>query len=158
MPVGESYGLTEGGPVMIGTPIDGRRVPHGSCGVVWPEGEVKLVDADGEESPSHGELWVRNPGVTPGYCNLPEVNRERLKDGWLKTGDVFSRDDAGFFYFRGRTDDMFNSGGENIYPLEVENMLLQHPAVAEASVVPVRASHQGRGAGRDGGEGERAGT
>ncbi len=137
VPVGESYGLTEGGPVMIGRPLDGRRVPHGSCGVAWPEGEVKLVDTNGEESQDHGELWVRNPGVTPGYYNLPVVNRDRLKDGWLKTGDVFSRDDRGFFYFRGRTDDMFNSGGENIYPLEVENMLLKHPAVAEASVVPV---------------------
>jgi long-chain acyl-CoA synthetase len=135
-PVTESYGLTEGGPVMIGPPIDGRPVPRGSCGVVWPEGEVKLVTAEGQESSTHGELWVRNPGVTPGYFRLPEVNRERLKDGWLKTGDVFDCDADGFFYFKGRTDDMFNSGGENIYPLEVENMLLRHPAVAEASVVP----------------------
>lgn len=137
LPVSESYGLTEGGPVMIGTPTDGRTVPHGSCGVVWPEGEVKLIDADGKEHPSYGELWVRNPGVTPGYWKLPEVNRQRIVDGWLKTGDLFSRDAEGFFYFRGRTDDMFNSGGENIYPLEVENMLLRHPAVAEVSVVPV---------------------
>jgi acyl-CoA synthetase (AMP-forming)/AMP-acid ligase II len=133
----ESYGLTEGGPVMIGAPLDGRPVPHGSCGVAWPEGEVKLVDADGRENPSYGELWVRNPGVTPGYWKLPEVNRQRLKDGWLSTGDVFSRDGQGFFYFRGRTDDMFNSGGENIYPLEIENLLLRNAAVAEASVVPV---------------------
>ena len=59
----ESYGLTEGGPVMIGTPIDGRMPPHGSCGIAWPEGEVKLVDADGMEDPQYGELWVRNPGV-----------------------------------------------------------------------------------------------
>lgn len=137
VPVGESYGLTEGGPVMIGPPTDGRSVPHGSCGVVWPEGEVKLLNFEGNESESYGELWVRNPGVTPGYYNLPEVNQERLKDGWLRTGDVFSRDEEGFYYFRGRTDDMFNSGGENIYPLEVENMLLKHPAVAEVSVVPV---------------------
>jgi long-chain acyl-CoA synthetase len=136
-PVTESYGLTEGGPVMIGPPIDGHPVPRGSCGVVWPEGEVKLVTPEGQESPTYGELWVRNPGVTPGYYRLPQVNRERLKDGWLKTGDVFERDADGFFYFKGRTDDMFNSGGENVYPLEVENMLLRHPAVAEASVVAV---------------------
>ena len=133
----ESYGLTEGGPVMIGTPIDGRVPPHGSCGVAWPEGEVKLVDANGVENPQYGELWVRNPGVTPGYWKLPEVNRQRLMDGWLSTGDVFSKDEEGFFYFRGRTDDMFNSGGENVYPLEIENMLLRNPAVAEASVVPI---------------------
>ncbi len=137
VPASESYGLTEGGPVMIGPPLDGRPTPHGSCGVAWPEGELKLVGADGQQSPSHGELWVRNPGVTPGYYRLPEVNRERIRDGWLKTGDVFDLDAEGFYYFKGRTDDMFNSGGENVYPLEVENVLLKHPAVAEASVVPV---------------------
>jgi acyl-CoA synthetase (AMP-forming)/AMP-acid ligase II len=135
--VSESYGLTEGGPVMIGPPLDGREVPHGSCGVAWPEGEIKLVGSDGTVSPSYGELWVRNPGVTPGYYNLPEVNRQRLVDGWLKTGDLFSCDKDGFYYFRGRTDDMFNCGGENVYPLEVENLLLKHPDVADVSVVPV---------------------
>ncbi len=141
--VGESYGLTEGGPVMIGPPLDGRKVPFGSCGVAWPEGEIKLIDPDGEENPSYGELWVRNPGVTPGYYELPEVNAERLKDGWLATGDVFSIDEEGFCYFRGRTDDMFNCGGENIYPKEVENLLLSHPDVYDASVVPVAHAVKG---------------
>jgi fatty-acyl-CoA synthase/long-chain acyl-CoA synthetase len=79
---------------------------------------------------------VRNPGVTPGYYNLPKVNAERLVDGWLRTGDLFSLDPEGFYYFRGRVDDMFNSGGENVYPLEVENLLLRHAAVADVSVVP----------------------
>jgi long-chain acyl-CoA synthetase len=136
VPVGESYGLTEGGPVMIGSPIDGRKVPKGSCGVAWPEGEVKLIGADGKESDSYGELWVKNPGVTPGYHNLPEVNRQRIVDGWLRTGDLFHRDPEGFFFFKGRTDDMFNCGGENIYPLEVEGLLLTHPDLADVSVVP----------------------
>ena len=130
--VGESYGLTEGGPVMIGPPLDGRPVPHGSCGVAWPEGEIKLVGDDGNEHESYGELWVRNPGVSPGYYNLPEVNAERFRDGWLRTGDLFFLDADGFFYFKGRTDDMFNSGGENIYPKEVENLLLSHPEVVDA--------------------------
>ena len=137
VPVGESYGLTEGGPVMFGPALDGRPVPHGSCGVPWPEGEVKLVGSDGAEGVSEGELWVRNPGVTPGYYRLPDVNRERLVDGWLRTGDLFFSDAAGFYYFRGRVDDMFNCGGENVYPKEVENLLLSHPAVADACVVPV---------------------
>lgn len=142
--VGESYGLTEGGPVMLGPPLDGRPVPHGSCGVAWPEGEVKLVGADGSESESYGELWVRNPGVTPGYHGLPEVNAKRLAGGWLRTGDIFARDAEGFFYFRGRTDDMFNSGGENVYPKEVEDLLLSHPEVVDACVVPVDHAVKGQ--------------
>ena len=141
--VGESYGLTEGGPVMIGPPPDGRAVPHGSCGVAWPEGEIKLINPDGEEDDEAGELWVRNPGVTPGYYNLPDVNAERLRDGWLRTGDLFRCDEDGYFYFQGRTDDMFNSGGENIYPKEVENLLLSHPAVVDACVVPVAHAVKG---------------
>src|SRR5215470_13799836 len=136
VPVGESYGLTEGGPVMIGPPLDGRKAPFGSCGVAWPEGEVRIVDGSGRES-DYGELWVKNPGVTPGYYQLPEVNRQRLVDGWLRTGDLFSRDKDGFYYFRGRTDDMFKSGGESVYPKEVENLLLTHPEVADVSVVPL---------------------
>jgi len=136
VPVRESYGLTEGGPVMIGAPVDGRPTPPGSAGVAWPEGEVKLIGPSGEVSDDYGELWVRNPGVTPGYYNLPKVNAERMKDGWLKTGDLFRRDADGFYFFCGRTDDMFNSGGENVYPIEVENLLLRHPDVADVSVVP----------------------
>ena len=60
-----------------------------------------------------------------------------MQDGWLRTGDLFHWDEEGFYYFKGRTDDMFNSGGENIYPKEVENLLLSHPAVVDACVVPV---------------------
>lgn len=134
--VAESYGLTEGGPVMLGPPLDGRPVPRGSCGAAWPEGDLKLM-RDGVEDQGYGELWVRNPGVTTGYNNLPEVNAERIRDGWLATGDLFHRDDQGFFHFRGRTDDMFNSGGENIYPKEVEDLLLSHPDVLDAAVVPI---------------------
>jgi long-chain acyl-CoA synthetase len=143
VPVGESYGLTEGGPVMIGPPLDGRKVPFGSCGVAWPEGEIKLIGPDGKEDPGYGELWVRNPGVTPGYYNKPEVNAKRLVDGWLATGDLFELDKEGFYYFRGRTDDMFNSSGENIYPKEVENLLLTHPEVSDASVVPLPQTVKG---------------
>ena len=133
--VSESYGLTEGGPVPVGASIDGRPTPVGSCGVAWPEGEVMLVGADGREDPHYGEMWVRNPGVTPGYYKRPEVNAERIIDGWLKTGDMFACDDDGFYFFKGRDDDMFNCGGENIYPKEVEDLILRHPDAADASVV-----------------------
>jgi len=133
----ETYGLTEGGPVPIAVPPGVTAVPPGSCGKILPEGEVKLVDADGNDHPSLGELWVRNPGVTPGYWKRDDVNAEKIVDGWLKTGDLFRMDDDGWFYFMGRTDDMFNCGGENIYPKEVENLLLSHPDVTDASVVPL---------------------
>jgi long-chain acyl-CoA synthetase len=141
--VSESYGLTEGGPVMLGPPLDGRRVPRGSAGAPWPEGEVKLVGPDGREHASDGELWVRNPGVALGYYGLPEINAQRLQDGWLRTGDLFHRDAGGFYFFRGRTDDMFTCGGENVYPKEVENLLLAHPDVVDACVVPVEHSVKG---------------
>ncbi len=133
----ETYGLTEGGPVPIAAPADGSPMPPGSCGKVLPEGEVKLVGADGKDDENYGELWVKNPGVTPGYYKRPDVNADKIVDGWLKTGDLFRKDDDGFYFFMGRTDDMFNCGGENIYPKEVENLLLAHPEITEASVVPL---------------------
>lgn len=132
----ESYGLTEaGGPLRA--PIDGRPVPTGSCGVPAPEWEVKLVDEKGRESDEIGELWVRAPSVMVGYINRPDLTRERLIDGWLRTGDVLRRDADGFYYFQSRTDDMFSCGGENIYPKEVELMLVRHPAVLDSAVFPV---------------------
>jgi len=133
----EGYGLTEGGPVPVAVPPGVTAVPPGSCGKILPEGEVKLVGADGEHDASYGEMWVRNPGVTPGYYKRDDVNAEKLVDGWLKTGDLFRVDEDGWYYFMGRTDDMFNCGGENIYPKEVENLLLAHPDVTDASVVPL---------------------
>ena len=133
--VKESYGLTEGGGPLR-APLDGRAVPRGSCGVPAPDTGVKLVDAEGRENARAGELWVRSPYVCKGYHNLPELTRSRIVDGWLRTGDLFSVDDEGFFYFRGRLDDMFSCGGENIYPKDVENLLLRHPDVLDAVVVP----------------------
>jgi long-chain acyl-CoA synthetase len=135
--VWEGYGLTEGGPVVLAPDMDKAPPPYGSCGTPLDGAEVKLLDEQGREHPNLGELWVRQPGVTPGYHNLPEVNRERLVDGWLKTGDIFYRDADGNYFFRGRTDDMFVCGGENVYPIEVESLLLRHPAVANVCVVPV---------------------
>jgi long-chain acyl-CoA synthetase len=123
--VKESYGLTEGGGPLR-APIDGRPVPRGSCGVPAPETEVKLVD---------GELWVRSSYVPKGYHNLPELTRSRIVEGWLRTGDLFSVDAEGYYYFRGRVDDMFSCGGENIYPKDVENLLISHPDVVDAAVV-----------------------
>jgi long-chain acyl-CoA synthetase len=132
----ESYGLTEGGSPFR-APLDGRKVPRGSVGVEAPGIEVKLVDADGSVSRDFGELLIRSPYVCLGYHNEPEITRQKLFDGWLRTGDVFSRDRDGFYYFRSRVDDMFSCGGENVYPKEVENLLFSHPDVADAVVAPV---------------------
>src|SRR5260221_14294727 len=134
--VEESYGLTEGGSPLR-APIDGHPVPRGSPGAPAPEIELKLIDANGNETDDEGELLVRCPYVCLGYYNEPEITRAKLQDGWLRTGDVFYKDKDGFFYFRSRIDDMFNCGGENVYPKEVENLLFSHPDVVNAVVAPV---------------------
>ena len=140
--VEESYGLTEGGSPLR-PPIDGRPVPRGSPGAPAPEIELKLIDANGNETDDEGELVIRCPYVCLGYYNEPEITRAKLQDGWLRTGDVFYKDKDGFFYFRSRTDDMFSCGGENVYPKEVENLLFSHPDVVNAVVAPV--PHQMKG-------------
>jgi acyl-CoA synthetase (AMP-forming)/AMP-acid ligase II len=132
----ESYGLTEGGSPFR-APLDGRPVPRGSVGVKGPEVEIKLVDTEGQENPSFGELLIRCPYVCLGYHNQPEVTRQKLVDGWLRTGDIFEKDANGFYFFRSRVDDMFSCGGENVYPKEVENLLFTHPDVVNAVVTPV---------------------
>jgi long-chain acyl-CoA synthetase len=138
----ESYGLTEGGSPFR-APIDGRPVPRGSVGVQAPDTEVKLLDPQGRENESEGELLIRSPYVCIGYHNQPEVTREKLQDGWLRTGDVFFKDADGFYFFRSRVDDMFSCGGENIYPKEVENLLFTHPDVVNAVVTAV--PHEAKG-------------
>jgi long-chain acyl-CoA synthetase len=140
--VEESYGLTEGGSPLR-PPIDGAPTPRGSPGKPAPEIGLKLVDADGNESATEGELVVKCPYVCLGYYNEPEITRAKLKDGWLRTGDLFNTDKDGFFYFKSRVDDMFNCGGENVYPKEVENLLFSHPDVVNAVVTPV--PHQVKG-------------
>ena len=134
--VSESYGLTEGGSPFR-APLDGRAVPRGSPGVQAPGFQVRLVDASGKDRDDEGELWLKSPYNCLGYHKRPEVTREKLVDGWLRTGDVVRRDTNGFFYFKTRVDDMFSCGGENIYPKEVEDLLFRHPAIANAVVAPV---------------------
>ncbi len=146
VPVLEGYGLTEGGPVCAKLPRLGIRKP-GSCGLPFPGAEIKVMALDGaaELAPDEvGELWVRTPGNTRGYYKRPDLTAERLlPDGWLKTGDLGRKDADGYLYFAGRKDDMINCGGENVYPKEVEDLLLRHPAVAAACVVP--APHPTKG-------------
>jgi len=137
--IAESYGLTEGGP----DPISHSRyglIKRGSCGRRVPGSEVKIVGEDGvtELGPNEvGELITRNPGLAKGYWKLPEVTKKKFRDGWLYTGDLMRCDEDGFFYFVGRKDDMINVSGENVYPKEIVDILLRHPNVRDASVVPV---------------------
>ena len=104
---------------MIGPPLDGRRAPHGSCGVIWPEGECRLVGADGRDDPSYGELWVRNPGVTPGYYKRPEATLAMFHEGWLCTGDLAYILD-GELVICGRIKDVIIVGGRNVFPEDIE--------------------------------------
>lgn len=134
--VKESYGLTEGGGPLRDPP-GGGKAPRGSCGKEAIGYDVKLVGSNGETGISEGELWTRSLCVTDGYHNLPDVTREKIVDGWLRTGDIFRVDDGGFYYFMGRVDDMFSCGGENVYPKEVENLLLLHPDVRDVCVAAI---------------------
>ena len=130
------YGTTEAGPVVFG-PRDGATPPPLSVGWPSPGVDLKLIDDNGDEA-DQGVLWHRTPATMRAYINLPEKTREVLtEDGWYISGDVFRRSEDGAYYFVGRSDDMFNCGGENIYPGEVEALLVSHPDVIAACVVPV---------------------
>lgn len=132
-----AYGTTEAGPVVFGPHPDGRPRPDMALGWPLPGVQVRLIDAEGRDT-DEGVLVQRTPATMTGYLNLPEKSREALTpDGWYVSGDVFRRDADGAYYFIGRADDMFNCGGENIYPGEVEQMLERHPDIAQSCVVPV---------------------
>ena len=134
------YGMTETSPLVLALdPEDAARKP-GSSGKPALHTEVRLVDEDGRdvvEPGVVGEIWVKGPNVTPGYWNRPEATAEAIQDGWLRTGDAATRDDEGYYYIVDRWKDMYISGGENVYPAEVENIIYQLPEVAEVAVIGV---------------------
>jgi acyl-CoA synthetase (AMP-forming)/AMP-acid ligase II len=134
--VTNAYGTTEGGPVVFGPHPQGLRVPDMSVGFPHPKVLVRLVGGD-VSATAQGVLEMKCPAVMLGYHNRPGVAAPITPDGFYITGDVFRRDADGFYYFVGRTDDMFNSGGENIYPGDVERMLERHADVSQAAVVPI---------------------
>ncbi len=134
----EGYGMSEGSPVVTFNHLDvGRKA--GSIGTpVWGV-EVKLVDDNGEEVPvgEKGELLYRGHNVMKGYYNKPEANAKTIKDGWLHSGDVATKDEDGFYYIVDRTKDMIIRGGLNVYPREVEEVMMQHEAVSMAAVIGI---------------------
>ncbi|WP_421997234.1 class I adenylate-forming enzyme family protein [Reyranella sp.] len=128
-----SWGTTESGPIGFGPHPDGIAKPPGSLGYPRRGIEVKFVGGDDTQ----GVLHIRTPALMTGYLNREADTKKRLVDGWYDTGDVMRRDENGFVFFVGRADDMFQCGGENVYPGEVEKLLGQHPDVAQVCVVPV---------------------
>jgi len=142
----QGYGLTETTAVATHlSPADHRRALDGEPGLLASAGrailgtELRIADAEGRELPvgSVGEILVRGPQLMRCYWNLPDATREALRDGWLYTGDAGRLDAEGYLYIQDRVKDMIVSGGENVYPREVEDVLYQHPAVADAAVIGV---------------------
>jgi fatty-acyl-CoA synthase len=132
----QGYGLTEAAPNVLCLPPEDASRKAGYAGKPYPFVEVRLSDA--------GELQVRGPNVFAGYWRNPEATAAAFTgDGWLRTGDVAARDDEGCYRIVGRLKDMYISGGENVYPAEVEAVLHEHPAVADAAVVGVASERWG---------------
>jgi fatty-acyl-CoA synthase len=134
----QTYGMTETGLQTMLNKADARR-KLGSSGQKVLHTETRIVRADGTDAATGelGEIWARGPNVTPGYWNQPELTRASFTDGWLHTGDAALVDAEGFVFVLDRWKDMYISGGENVYPAEVENVLYQLQAVAEAAVIGV---------------------
>jgi acyl-CoA synthetase (AMP-forming)/AMP-acid ligase II len=142
----QGYGCTEssGGLTVLGAD-DHRRALVGQPELLASAGrpamgtEVRVADEDGRDCPAGviGEIVARGPQLMTGYWNLPEATAEALRDGWLHTGDAGTFDEDGYLYIKDRVKDMIVSGGENVYPAEVEHVLIEHPAVADVAVIGV---------------------
>ncbi len=132
----EGYGLSETSPVVTFNQLDGIRKP-GSIGQVVTGARLRVLDDDGNdvEPGAVGEIAVAGPYVMKGYWNNPEATAAAIPDGWFRTGDLGRKDEDGVYFIVDRKKDMILRGGYNIYPREVEEVLYEHPAVAEAAVV-----------------------
>jgi fatty-acyl-CoA synthase len=134
--VRQLYGLTE---CNTGTVLDSENAVEkvGSCGRPFFHTEVRVVDDNGQELPpgEKGEVLLRAPNMMKGYLNRPDETDAAIKDGWLHTGDIAKMDADGFLYILDRKKDMIISGGENIYPAEIEDALLNHPKVSDVGVI-----------------------
>lgn len=137
----DGFGMSETGS-NFGMPVHDPEVllaKAGSCGLPYISVEARIVNDSGKDAVTDevGELWLRGPSITPGYWNQPQLTEAAFEAGWFKTGDAASRDADGYYYLVDRRKDMYISGGENVYPAEVEAVLCELDAVAEAAVIGV---------------------
>jgi fatty-acyl-CoA synthase len=141
----QGYGMTETSPAVLTLDREDAARKAGSSGKPVLHTEVRIVRPDGTDAGvgELGELWVKGPNITPGYWNRPDANASSFTDGWLHTGDAARIDEEGFYYIVDRWKDMYISGGENVYPAEVENVLHQLGAIAEAAVIGIPSEQWG---------------
>ena len=146
IPFSEGWGMSETTSLGMSNPILGMR-KTGSIGIPFPDTDVKLVDVnDGVtvvERGKPGEIVIKSPLVMKGYWNRPEETAEQLKDGWLHTGDLAVQDEDDYFFIVDRKKDMVIAGGYNIYPREIDEVLYQHPKIAEAVAVGIADAYRG---------------
>jgi acyl-coenzyme A synthetase/AMP-(fatty) acid ligase len=135
--IDELYGMSEIGLATINPPSGKNKV--GSIGKLAPGYQASVRDVQGREVPvgSEGKLWIKSPINTIGYWKRPEATAETIVDGWLDTGDIVRADEDGYLWFAGRKKQIIVHDGSNICPQEVEESLVEHPAVAEAGVVGI---------------------
>lgn len=143
--VGQVYGATETSPTAVVLRIDQAAQRHGSCGKAATLCDVRIVDDAGVDvaAGESGELWVRGPNVLMSYWRNPDATSESITDGWFHTGDIGHMDSEGWIYIDDRKKDVVISGGENIYPAELENVLAECALLSESTVVGVTDSHWG---------------
>jgi fatty-acyl-CoA synthase len=139
VPIRQGYGMTEVGPNLTSLHQDDAIRKKGSIGRPNFYVNIRIVDEAGNDLPANtaGELLLKGPMVTPGYWKNEDATAKALKNGWFHTGDMVKRDEEDYLYVVDRIKNMFISGGENVYPAEVERVLCQHPAVSEAAVIGV---------------------
>ena len=142
----EGYGLTEASPVTHVNPIKGKR-KTGSIGVALPSTDARIMDLETgtkeQQVGQTGELTVRGPQVMKGYWNMAEETAETLKDGWLHTGDIAHMDEEGYVFIVDRKKDMIIAGGFNIYPRDIDEVLYEHPKIADAVTIGVPDPYRG---------------
>ncbi|MFP5109740.1 o-succinylbenzoate--CoA ligase [Neobacillus sp. C211] len=146
IPVFQTYGMTESSSQIVTLAPEYSLTKLGSAGKPLFTSQLQIVAEDGGLAPSGmpGEIVIKGPNVTPGYLFLPEVTEEKFINGWFHTGDVGYLDEDGFLYVLDRRSDLIISGGENIYPAEIEAVLLAHPDVSEAGVTSLEDTEWGQ--------------